>query len=66
MPCLYFMPPISPMNLQFLLFNSFFINILQVTGSYFPLLFLPSSLSLSLSHLCCAVSPAQSLTLPPL
>lgn len=56
MQWLYFKPSISPMNLQFLLFKSLFVNILQVTESYFSLLSLP--------HLCCAVSLFQSLTLP--
>lgn len=54
MPRLHFMPPISPMNLQFLLHKSLFVNIRQVTESYFSPLFLPPSLSLSLlSLLCC-------------
>lgn len=54
-------PQFPPMNLQILLFKRLFVNILQVTESYFLFFF---SLFLFLSHLCFAVSPFQSLTLP--
>ncbi len=56
-------PQFSPMNLQFLFFKHLFVNILQVTESYF-LLFSSFSLFFSLSSLLCCLLLSEPDTSP--